>query len=637
MLDIKRVLMSAKSHKRGDVCPLETPWGATLDPGRVLPEYPRPTMVRPAYTMLNGYWEFAIRPIPEEYRHAQALSTGRVLNMLAAAPEPERYDGRILVPFSPETPASGVGRVLQPDELLWYTRTVDIPDLDELDRLIVHLGAVDWACSLMVDGKPAATHVGGYLPFDVDITDFARGRRSLRLALCVYDPSDAGVQPRGKQRLDAGGIWYTPQSGIWQSAWYEVVPAVHVESLALNGAADGTLRIEGALADPRGLLREGDSIDVVVRDHEGRDVATTRLPIAGRRVRGAIDVAHPRLWSPDDPYLYDADVAVCARGLSGRQDALSSYCAFRTAEVKRDESGVARFFLNGSPVFIKGVLDQGYWPEGLMTAPSDEALVHDILAMKQAGFNMLRKHIKIECARWYYHCDRLGMLVWQDAVSGGGAYSPWHTSRKPTLVKASWDRFRDDTPRHRAALSSGSADYRREWLETTRDMVLQLAGHPSIVTWVLFNEGWGQFDAREMSERIHELDPTRPIDATSGWYDQRCGDYLSQHNYFRPLTVDCDRRVPIGYAQERGNRAFVISEFGGWTQAIPGHTVSPYSYGYGNFPTLDAWRDAVRHTLDEAASLEALGLAGYVYTQLSDVEEELNGLLTYDRRVNKLA
>ena len=287
-----------------------------------------------------------------------------------------------------------------------------------------------------------------------------------------------------------------------------------------------------------------------------------------------------------------------------------------------------RVHLNGAPYFVRGVLDQGYWPDGLMTAPSDDALVYDIEAMKSAGFNTLRKHIKIESERWYYHCDRLGMLVWQDCVSGGSAYSPWHTSQKPTLFSFTWGRFDDTIPSHHKALSAGEDGYRKEWTETCQEMVELLDGHPSIGFWTLFNEGWGQFDARAATEAVRALDATRPIDATSGWYDQGCGDFLSIHNYFRPLRAGW-------HGKQRGNRAAIISEFGGLAQMTSGHTSLDHSYGYGDFATVEDWRGAVQKLLAVAESLQVEGLSGYVYTQVSDVEEEVNGLLTYDRKINK--
>ena len=647
MLDIKRVLQSAQAPARGDLKSLSTPWGAALDPDAILAKHPRPTLRRRDFTMLNGAWDYAItvpdgalEPAPDARPHTEQEARDTVVRAL----RPETYEGTILVPFSPESALSGVGRIVQPNEFLWYRRLFHAPLFGTNERLVVHFEAVDWACAVYANGRLAATHIGGYLPFDVDITSCVESDAPVELRVCAFDPTDAGVQPRGKQRLDAEGIWYTPQSGIWQSVWYEVVPAVHLAALTLNGGADGWLAIGADISDPEGLLDTEAMLAITVREQSGAFAGRLELPLAGCvgdgagtwRYSGTGRVDSPRLWSLDDPYLYDVEVTLHPGTGACREDSARSYCAFRTVEVARDDQGAARLHLNGEPLFVKGVLDQGYWSDGLMTAPSDDALVHDIETMKRLGFNMLRKHIKIECARWYYHCDRLGMLVWQDAVSGGDRYGAWQTSRKPTLFSSSWSRLRDDTPRGRKALAAGDARYREEWLASCLDMVRLLQGHPSIVTWVLFNEGWGQFDACAAAEAVHGLDPTRPIDATSGWYDQRCGDYLSHHNYFRPLEMARDTRKLQGYAAERDCRAFVLSEFGGWTQRVDGHAVTDSSYGYGNFATIEEWRDAVRATLAQADALEEQGLAGYVYTQLSDVESELNGLLTFDRRVCKL-
>lgn len=646
MLDIKRVLKSAKAPKLDHLIRLITPWGECLDPDRILPEHPRPTMVRTSYTSLNGRWDYAI--VAREVAASdgtEALSEDGLRKETGAATPPDVFDGTILVPFSPEAPLSGVERTLRPDEFLWYRRRVPMPPLEDSQRLILHFEAVDWVCALRIDGMLVATHADGYLPFDIDVTPYLhRTAEEFEIALCVADPSDAGVQPRGKQQLEPGGIWYTAQSGIWQSVWYEVVPAAHLCTLTLKGEADGTLDIEARVADPARMLPQGAVLVCTLLDNVGGIVATTRLPFAparadtpdGLHVHERVHIAGTRSWSPEDPYLYDVEVTLVPAGAHEAVDAVRSYCAFRSVAIQRDAQGFPRLFLNGSPRFVAGVLDQGYWPDGLMTAPADAALVHDIEAMRAAGYNMLRKHIKVECARWYYHCDRLGMLVWQDAVSGGGTYSPWHTSRKPTLFQTTWGRFADDTPAHRIALSSDSAAYRSAWMRGCTGMVRMLAGHPSIVTWVLFNEGWGQFDARTVTEIVHAVDATRPIDATSGWYDQGCGDFLSHHNYFRPLGVARDCAKLSGYAARRGFRAFALSEFGGLTLHVAGHTATPSTYGYGDFPDADAWRAAVLDLIDRARALERCGLAGFVYTQVSDVEGELNGLLTADRRVNKL-
>ena len=645
MLDIRRVLASApKKHTEETLNSLTTVWGEALDSSNVLPGYPRPRMQRDNYVMLNGVWDYAIVPV----------EGGIGVETLVQQVIPSRWDGQIVVPFSPEAPLSGVGRTVRPNELLWYKRKIELPKLADDQRLILNFEAVDWMCACFVNGKLAGTHAGGYLPFSFDVTDLlgssetgesaasatrtesvatADSADTAELVLCVWDPSDTGSQLRGKQRLSRGDIWYTAQSGIWQSVWYEVVSAAHLESLTLKGDMFGALEVRanvqasGLASGLAGVQTGVFKLELTLKDELGQDVLLATLPVdeAGE-ISAEQHVDDVQLWSPESPHLYAVEATLQRDGVV--VDAAHSYCAFRTVKVKKDVAGVPRVHLNGAPYFVRGVLDQGYWPDGLMTAPSDDALVYDIEAMKSAGFNTLRKHIKIESERWYYHCDRLGMLVWQDCVSGGSAYSPWHTSQKPTLFSFTWGRFDDSTPEHHQALSSGNEGYRMEWTETCQEMVKLLDGHPSIGIWTLFNEGWGQFDARAATEVVRALDTTRPIDATSGWYDQECGDFLSIHNYFRPLRAGW-------HGKQRGNRAAVISEFGGLAQMTPGHTSLDHSYGYGDFATVEDWRVAVKKLLAKVESLQDEGLAGYVYTQVSDIEEEANGLLTYDRKVNK--
>ena len=638
MLDIRRVLASApKKHTEETLNSLTTVWGEALDPSNVLPEYPRPRIQRDNYVMLNGAWDYAIVPV----------DGGIGVETLTQQAIPSRWDGQIVVPFSPEAPLSDVGRTVHPSELLWYKRKIELPKLADDQRIILHFEAVDWMCACFVNGKLAGTHAGGYLPFSFEITNLlgpaaagesvgevessviAESGATVELVLCVWDPSDTGSQLRGKQRLSRGDIWYTAQSGIWQSVWYEVVSAVHLESLTLKGDMFGALEVRANVqaSGLAGVQMGAFELELSLKDELGQDVLLATLPAdeAGE-ISAEQHVDDPLLWSPESPHLYAVEATLWQDGAV--VDFVRSYCAFRTVEVKKDMAGVPRVHLNGVPYFVRGVLDQGYWPDGLMTAPSDDALVYDIEAMKSAGFNTLRKHIKIESERWYYHCDRLGMLVWQDCVSGGSAYSPWHTSQKPTLFSFTWNRFDDTTPEHHQALSAGNEGYRKEWTETCQEMVKLLDGHPSIGLWTLFNEGWGQFDARAATEAVRALDATRPIDATSGWYDQGCGDFLSIHNYFRPLRAGW-------HGKQRGNRAAIISEFGGLAQMTPGHTSLDHSYGYGDFATVEDWRAAVKKLLAEVESLADEGLAGYVYTQVSDVEEEVNGLLAYDRKINK--
>ncbi|WP_080797254.1 glycoside hydrolase family 2 protein [Arabiibacter massiliensis] len=597
MLDIKRVLASApRKPEDVELRELLTPWGEALAAGdertRV---HPRPQLAREAFELLDGWWDYAITAAGE-------------------AEPPAEWDGRIRVPFSPEAPLSGVRRQVRPDELLWYRRALTCGKPADGERIILHFDAVDHACACYVNGTCVGEHRGGYLPFSFDVTD-ALADGGNELVLRVWDPSDAGTQLRGKQRLARGGIWYTAQSGIWQSVWLETVPAERIVALKIDPHPDeGKLLLEATV--------RGDAVLAARLLDGGREAARGEAPAEDGRCMLSLDVPNPHLWSPDDPHLYDLE-------LSFGRDRAASYCAFRTVGVEPDAHGVPRFCLNHEPLFLRGVLDQGYWPDGLMTAPDDEALAHDVRAMREAGFNLLRKHIKVESDRFYWWCDKLGMLVWQDMVSGGGAPDAWQSSYKPTFFRSSWGRHADDDPRHLPGLAADDPAFRAEWTATCAGTVEHLRNHPCIVAWVLFNEAWGQFEARRATELVRGLDPTRPIDAVSGWYDQRCGDFLSVHNYFRPLEVYPDHARPP--------RAFVISEFGGLSYHVDGHCSLETSYGYGSSGDLASFRAGVREILAQADALEAEGLAGYVYTQLSDVEEETNGLLTYDRRVSKLA
>ncbi|WP_223692471.1 glycoside hydrolase family 2 protein [Leifsonia poae] len=559
-----------------------TPWAGSLDPDAVLTEYPRPQLVRDSYLNLNGRWRYAIRD---------------------AAGTPASWDGEILVPFSPEAALSGVDRQLKPGQHLWYERTVSLPPGFADDRILLHFGAVDQACAVLIDGVVVGTHSGGYLPFAVDVTEAFHADGEHLLQVDVIDDSDTGHHSRGKQALRRGGIWYTAQSGIWQTVWLESVPFVHVERL-----------------DIRPLLAES-AVEVTV---EARDAPVTVIMTAdgvecarasgrpGRAIRLALDEV--REWSPEDPYLYDLEIRVA-------DDIVRSYVGMRSVGLERDASGLPRFTLNGKPYFHAGVLDQGYWPDGLYTAPSDQALVHDIRSMKELGFTMLRKHIKIEPLRWYHHCDRLGILVWQDMVNGGRSYNP-AVITAPVLLPV-----RLDDRRHRAfgrQDAAGRDDFRAELAET----VALLRNTPCVVAWVPFNEGWGQFDALDAVARIRAADPDRLIDHASGWHDQGGGDMRSLHVYFHKLRP---RR-----SWGRDGRAVVVSEYGGYSLRLPGHAFGPREFGYRRLPTIAAFTAAFA-ALHREQIVPAIGagLSGIVYTQLADVEDELNGLMTADRTVLK--
>ena len=600
---------------------LYTRWGRELDPQNVLPEYPRPLLRRSSYTNLNGYWDYAFT---REFKI------------------PEKYDGQILVPFSPEAVLSGVSRQLMPDEYLWYRRIFIIEGWNGRKsgrRLILHFGAVDQACAVYVNGQRAARHTGGYLPFEADITQLVRDGEN-ELIVAVKDLSDTSCHARGKQRLERGGMFYTAQSGIWQTVWMEEVPETYIQTIeSVTDPDAGTVRIrvtaaennkyEGTEVKTSGH-QEGDrasGLPVQVQIHRpglytdsceysgAEEILCRAIGSAGEWIEIAIpDIM---LWTCETPYLYFYTVTL-------GEDQAESYFAMRRFSVEKDEKGIPRICMNGEVQFQNGVLDQGYWPDGLYTAPCDEAFIYDIRAMKELGFNMLRKHIKIEPQRWYYHCDRLGMLVWQDMVCGGSSYRHWFVTYLATLFNAMHVTIKDG--RHsRSLLSRRDAEGRKQFFRETRDTVEALRIHPSIVCWVPFNEGWGQFDALKAADFVRSLDPTRLIDHASGWFDQKGGDLCSLHYYFFTLKF---RPEPV--------RALALTEFGGYSWQIPGHSYSEKLYGYGKYDSRQSLTRGYRRLL-ASTILPAVkqGISATIYTQLSDVEEEVNGLYTYDREILK--
>ena len=587
--------------KNTHVNQLSTVWSEkALDGPEVVPlaEYPRPQMRRENWTCLNGWWDYSIRS-DERQQEPGAVRT--------AGP-----DGRILVPFSPETVRSGVGRTLQPGETLWYAREIEMSDLPASRRLLLHFGAVDERCRVWWNGMEAGSHRNGYLPFTFDVTEYARDGANL-LQVAVQDDTDKGTACRGKQTLKPGGMYYHAQSGIWQTVWLETVPDHYLTDFRI------TPDPEGEAVGLQLFFSSEAETDVTV-SLEGEEYSFTGE--SGMQIR--IPVPKPRLWSPEEPELYSFRIRARKSGhnpeTDEEADAVTSYFAMRSFGIGEDEGGRPCLLLNGRPFFFHGVLDQGYWPESLMTAPADEALIYDIDAMKKAGFNMLRKHVKIEPARWYYHCDRLGMVVWQDMVNGGGTVPKLLETYLPNIIPAIIDHMPDDRYRLLAREDAGArAEFEGDLLE----MVHVLYNCPCIGLWTPFNEGWGQFDALRLSEMVKAADPTRPVDHASGWFDQGGGDLRSIHNYFRPLKV------------EREARPCVLTEYGGINCTIPGHSMSEEVYGYQKSDPA-AFPDTFRALMDQISRLKADGLAGAVYTQLSDIEEETNGILTYDRKVMKL-
>ncbi|OUO31037.1 glycoside hydrolase family 2 [Lachnoclostridium sp. An298] len=598
---------------------LYTRWGRELDPQNVLPEYPRPLLRRSSYTNLNGYWDYAFT---REFKI------------------PEKYDGQILVPFSPEAVLSGVSRQLMPDEYLWYRRIFIIEGWNGRKsgrRLILHFGAVDQACAVYVNGQRAARHTGGYLPFEADITQLVRDGEN-ELIVAVKDLSDTSCHARGKQRLERGGMFYTAQSGIWQTVWMEEVPETYIQTIeSVTDPDAGTVRIrvtaaennkyEGTEVKTSGH-QEGDrasGLPVQVQIHRpglytdsceysgAEEILCRAIGSAGEWIEIAIpDIM---LWTCETPYLYFYTVTL-------GEDQAESYFAMRRFSVEKDEKGIPRICMNGEVQFQNGVLDQGYWPDGLYTAPSDEAMIFDITEMKRCGFNMVRKHIKIEPQRWYWHCDRLGIVVWQDMVNGGEAYRYWFVTYLATVMSWRNIKIKDSHPWLLARRErTGRTEFVREMKETIR----LLKGHPSICTWVIFNEGWGQFQTEELTRIAREADPDRLIDPASGWFDQGGGDLQSVHNYFFRLKVRPEKE-----------RAAVLSEIGGHTYREPDHSACEELYGYGACRDKEALGRAYRELTKKVKKLIPQGLCASVYTQWTDIEEEINGVYTWDREVRKI-
>lgn len=540
---------------------MTTRWAEEVSPDRVWAEYPRPTMVRPDWQNLNGLWSYAVKPVSQ-------------------AEPPAAWDGRILVPFPIESPLSGVGRRLRPDERLWYRRTFRVPDSWRERRLRLHFGAVDWWCRVWVNGVFVGEHRGGYDPFTFDITRAVRFQDENELLLAVQDPTEGG-QPRGKQAHRNEGIFYTPASGIWQTVWLEPVPQLCINRLVLRPELNGLrLRVDPSASD--------DELGVVaVARAEGREVARVTGP-AARELW--LRISEPRHWSPEDPFLYDLEVALVRRGEP--LDRVTSYFGLRTVTLRTGEDGRARIALNGRTIFQLGTLDQGYWPDGIYTPPSDEAIRHDLQFLKNVGFNLARKHVKVEPERWYYWCDRLGLLVWQDMPSG----------------------------------ENHSPETRLQFEMELQRMIEARRNHPSIIVWVLFNEGWGQYDTERLTAWVKELDPDRLVSNASGWTDRQVGDLVDVHSYPGPVSPPPEPA-----------RAAVLGEFGGLGLAVPGHTWSTQFWGYVMLPDAAALAARYQRLLQQVWQLHRVsGLSAAVYTQTTDVETECNGLLTYDRALSKL-
>ena len=564
-----------------------------------LAEYPRPAMRRDSCEILNGPWQYAITQTAEY---------------------PAAWQGSILVPYSPEAPASGVNRTLQPGQWLHYHRLF-APPAGEGGRVLLHFGAVDYACAVQVNGHLAGGHRGGYWPFTLDITDLLNGTGRNSLWVAVQDPTGHGTQARGKQTLKPGGMFYPAQSGIWQTVWLERVPDNYIQTLTVTPDYDArTVTVRVHTAKPGGavnlwaMVRAG---GVTIAEDWGSDEADQ-----DGEVTLNIPEEHFFPWSPDTPILYDLTVGT-NQGEEAEFDTVHSYFALRKWSCAPDAHGVLRFCLNDKPILLNGLLDQGYWPEGLYTPPSDAAVERELSEVKALGFNLLRKHAKIEPQRWYYHCDRLGLIVWQDIVNGGSAYNLWFVTYLTNVLQPLLRRFPDGKAAY-SLLSRAKPAGREEYAHELADTVQALRCHPCIACWVPFNEGWGQFDAGKAVQALRALDGTRLVDEASGWFDQGGGDVHSLHNYFYPLRIRPQKRT------------VALSEYGGIAWPMPGHEPPRKTYGYGT--AKDRQELTARYKkLQLKTVLPQLekGLSALVYTQLTDVEDEVNGLFTYDRAAVK--
>lgn len=546
--------------------PLATRWTAAVSPTRALPEYPRPQMVRSEWTNLNGLWDYAIRPRDDA--------------------APATYDGRMLVPFPIESALSGVMKKVGDANRLWYHRTFTVPAAWRGRHVRLHFGAVDWEATVSLNGRAIGAHRGGYDGFEYDITSALRPTGPQDLVVAVWDPTDAGAQPRGKQVASPHGIWYTSVTGIWQTVWIEPVAQDGIERLTLVPDIDA--KVLHLSVTPTGPSSDAE-VTAVALDGT-REVGRARGHVNGDLI---LSIPQPKLWSPNSPFLYTLKVSL-GRGTT-TIDSVASYFAMRKSSLCQDANGVTRLCLNNAPLFQVGPLDQGWWPDGLYTAPTDDALKLDIEVEKRLGFNMARKHVKVEPDRWYYWADRLGLLVWQDMPS--------------TVVRG-----------------ARSDDSKREFEAELKALIDGRRNHPSIVMWVPFNEGWGQYDTPRIVQWIKSYDPSRLVDNASGWTDERVGDVNDLHKYPGPSAPKTEP-----------DRAAVLGEFGGLGLPLPGHTWQQQAnWSYRGFTTRDELTSAFVDLFDRLHLLVGnAGLSAAVYTQTSDVEVEVNGLMTYDRAVVK--
>lgn len=558
---------------------IKTKWAEQIDPQNVLPEYPRPQLERTDWVNLNGEWEYAIKP------------KGEV--------EPNSFDGNILVPFAVESSLSGVQKEVGENNELWYKRSFAVPANWKNKDVVLNFGAVDWKADVFVNDILIGSHQGGFTPFSFNITPYLTGKSNQKLVVRVWDPSDRGYQPRGKQTSNPEGIWYTPVTGIWQTVWLEPVATNHITSVkSIPNIDNGTMNVTVGTSQPCNTA----VVEVKLLD-KGQVVASAK-GVQGKELRLAVQ--NPTLWDTSNPYLYDMKVSLTKDGKV--VDDVKSYTAFRKISSKRDANGIMRMQLNNKNLFQYGPLDQGWWPDGLYTAPTDEALLYDIVKTKDWGFNMIRKHVKVEPARWYYHCDKEGILVWQDMPSGdmGNQWAP-HT-------------YNGGTDKERS--SASIANYYQEWKE-----IMDLCvSHPSVVVWVPFNEAWGQFDTEKVAEWTKNYDPSRLVNPASGGNHRACGDILDLHNYPGPSMFLFDPQ-----------RVTVLGEYGGIGLPLENHLWwNKRNWGYVQFKNSDEVTAEYVKYANELKEMVDRGFSAAVYTQTTDVEGEVNGLMTYDRKEIKI-
>ena len=565
---------------------ISTPWAAKVNPANPLPEYPRPQMVRNGWMNLNGLWQYTILPKAQETI-------------------PGAYDGKILVPFAVESALSGVGKTVGKDSVLWYEREMALPSNFKNKKVLLQFGAVDWLCNVYVNGKPVGIHQGGYDPFSFDITDALNKKSVQKIAVRVWDPSDDGPQPRGKQVKKPNSIWYTPVTGIWQTVWLEAVPKTYISSTRQTPDIDKkTISISTQIEN----LTPGD--ELAISAWKGTEkVAEQTMAASSNEV--SLSITNPQLWLPQSPFLYDLKVAVMRKGKV--IDEIKSYFAMRKISMQPDNNGIQRMMLNDKFVFQYGPLDQGWWPDGLYTAPTDEALKFDIDITKEMGFNMIRKHVKVEPARWYNYCDKTGMLVWQDMPSGDLGN---HWENRPGVFGRATDKDRDET---------SEKIYRSEW----SSIMKSLHNFASIVVWVPFNEAWGQFKTKEIVEWTMKNDPSRLVNTASGGNFEDVGHIIDLHNYPEPLMPD-----PALFGK---SKILVLGEFGGLGLPLLNHTWQQgNNWGYQSFKNKEELLKRYSELIDRIPRLIENGLSAAVYTQTTDVEVETNGLMTYDRKEIKL-